>query len=199
MGPLLFLIYINDFRFSITNAISSHFADDTCLIHSSKKLKILETELNTDLKCCSEWLKANRLSLNVDKSQFIPFHSNHRVINYDKCSTKLNGKKLVPTDCVKYLGIYMDKNLKWNYHINQLGEKLSRSNGILYKLKQYCPINILRSLYYTIFYSHMLYACPIWSLTINKNLMKISILQNKCIRIMNSASYNSHTNEFSSL
>ena len=92
---------INDFRFSITNAISSHFADDTCLIHSSKKLKTSETELNTDLKFCSEWLKANRLSLNVDKSQFIPFHSNHRVINYDKCSIKLNGKIFIfPTNTI---------------------------------------------------------------------------------------------------
>ena len=86
--------------------------------------------------------------------------------------------------------------MEWNYHINQLGKKLSRSNGILYKLKQYCPIDILRSLYYTIFYPHMLYACPIWSLTTNKNLMKISILQKKCISIQSLIiQNNSHTNE----
>ena len=88
MGPLLFLIYINDFRFSITNSISRHFADE---------IKSLDTELNFDFKLCSEWLKANRVSLNVDKSKFI----SRRVINYEKCSIKLNGRKSVPTDYVK--------------------------------------------------------------------------------------------------
>ena len=194
LGPLLFLIYINDFRLSIKKSVTSHFADDTCIFHSSKKLKSLETELNFDLKRCCEWLKANRLSLNVDKSKFICFHSNRRVIDYNKFSIKLNGKKLNPTDNVKYLGIYIDKNLNWDYHINQLGIKLSRSNGILHKLKQYCPKDVLNSLYYYIFYSHILYACPIWSLTSNKNLTKITILQKKCIRIINSSPYNFHTN-----
>ena len=194
LGPLLFLIYINDFRLSIKKSVTSHFADDTCIFHSSKKIKSLETELNFDLKLCSEWLKANRLSLNVDKSKFIFFHSNRKVIDLNKCSIKLNGKKLIPADHVKYLGIYIDKNLKWDHHIKQLGIKLSRSNGILYKLKQFCPKDILNSLYYSIFYSHILYACPIWSLTSKKNLTKITILQKKCIRIINSAPFNSHTN-----
>ena len=67
LGPLLFLIYLNDLKFCLNKSNSNHFADDTCLTYVSKKIKTLETDLNTDLKATSEWLKANRLSLNVKK------------------------------------------------------------------------------------------------------------------------------------
>ena len=111
LGPLLFLIYINDLNFSIKSSTPSHFADDTCIVHHSNKLKTLETELNCDLKLCNEWLKVHRLLLNVDKSKFILFHSRHKNINYTNFSIKINGIKLNPTEHVKYLGVYMDKHL----------------------------------------------------------------------------------------
>ena len=68
LGPLLFLLYINDLRFALQDSIASHFADDTCILCASNKLKSIETVLNCDLKLASDWLNANRLSLNVDKS-----------------------------------------------------------------------------------------------------------------------------------
>ena len=68
LGPLLFLLYINDLRYSLKYSIVSHFADDTSIIYSSNHLKTIETNLNFDLKCVSEWLKSNRLSLNVKKN-----------------------------------------------------------------------------------------------------------------------------------
>ena len=101
LGPLLFLIYINDLNFSIKSSTPSHFADDTCIVHHSNKLKTLETELNCDLKLCNEWLKVNRLSLNVDKSKFVLFHSRHKNINYTNFSIKINGIKLNPTETCK--------------------------------------------------------------------------------------------------
>ena len=67
--------YINDLRLSLKFSTASHFADDTCIIYQSKKLKTLESDLNHDLKLCSEWLNANRLSLNVDKTKLLLFHS----------------------------------------------------------------------------------------------------------------------------
>ena len=71
LGPLLFLLYINDLHFSMKRSIASHFADDTCITYSAKKIKSLETVLNHDLKIVSDWLNANRLSLNVKKSKLI--------------------------------------------------------------------------------------------------------------------------------
>ena len=193
LGPLLFLIYINDLRLSLKFSTASHFADDTCIIYQSKKWKTLESDLNHDLKLCSEWLNANRLSLNVDKTKLLLFHSKKKKMDYEIC-IKINGSKLNPSDHVKYLGIFLDKNLAWDYHISQLSNKLSRSNGVMYKLRKYIPKQTLLSVYYSIFYSHLIYACQVWSLTTQHNIDTIKILQKKCVRIINFASFNGHTN-----
>ena len=75
---------------------SNDFADDICLISASKKVKTLETDLNTDLKATSEWLKANRLSLNIKISQLIIFHSKSKRVDFTSFSIKLEGSKLKP-------------------------------------------------------------------------------------------------------
>ena len=165
LGPLLFLLYINDFRFSRSKATSSHFADDTCILRFSNKLKTVETELNKDLKHASTWLNANRLSLNVSKSKLLIFQSKYKNIDYSKTSIKLNGIRLLPSDHVKYLGIFIDNNLSWDYNTIQLSIKLSRTNGILSKLRHFTPLSSLISVYYSLFYSHVTYGCSVWSLT----------------------------------
>ena len=195
LGPLLFLLYINDLHFSLKKSVVSHFADDTCITYSAKKMKSLETVLNCELKIISDWLNANRLSLNVNKSKLIIFKSKRKIINTDNFSIKLNGCKLVSTDNVKYLGLYLDKNLSFDYHINQLSKKLSKSNGILAKLRHFTSRQTLISVYYSIFYSHIIYGCPVWSLTNLNNINLISTLQKKCIRIINFSPINSHTNK----
>ena len=195
LGPLLFLLYINDLRYSLKKSIASHFADDTSITFSSKKIKTVETILNTDLKSISDWLKANRLSLNVDKSKLLIFRSKQRKLDLNNISIKIEGSRLIPCDSVKYLGLYLDKNLSWDFHVNQLSKKLSRTNGILSKIRHFVTMKILISLYYSIFYSHILYGCSVWSMTTKSNLDIITVLQKKCIRIMNHAPFNSHTNE----
>ena len=185
MGPLLFLIYINDLRFSLKSSIASHFADDTSIIYHSKKFKTLESNLNHDLKLCNEWLNANRLSLNVDKTKLLIFHSKKRVIDYSNISIEINGFRLHPSEYVKYLGIFLDKNVTWGYQISQLSKKLSRTNGVLYKLRRYVPKQTILSVYYSIFYSHLTYACQVWALTSQRNIDIINLLQKKSMRIIN--------------
>ena len=143
---------------------------------------------------CTEWLNANRLSLNIDKTKLLIFHSKKKKVVYDDISIKLNKIKLIPTDNVKYLGIFLDKNLAWDYQLKQLSKKLSRVNGILYKLRKYIPKETITSVYYSLFYSHLTYACQVWSLTTQQNLNTINILQKKCLRIINFSAFNSHTN-----
>ena len=194
LGPLLFLIYINDFRFSLDKCIASHFADDTCISYSSSKLKTIETIMNSELKRASEWLVSNRLSLNVKKSKLLIFHSKQSKIDSNMISIKLDKSKLDPEPNVKYLGVYIDENICWDHHIHKLSKDLGRSNGIISKLRHFVPKKSLLSVYYSIVYSKLLYGCSVWSLTTIKNLDTINILQKKCIRIINFAEYNSHTN-----
>ena len=139
----LFLLYINDLRFALKDSIACHFADDMCILYASNKLKSIETVLNCDLKLASDWLNANRLSLNVDKSKLLIFKSKQRKFNKDSISIKLGGVKLTPTDNVKYLGLHLDQNLSWDVQTNQLSKKLSKANGILAKLRHFAHFGIL--------------------------------------------------------
>ena len=194
LGPLLFLIYINDFKLCLDKCESGHFADDTFIMYSNKKLKSIETVINTELKLVSKWLKLNKLSLNTNKTELIFFHSRQHLLNYEGISIKFNGIKLHPVNHVKYLGMYIDKYLSWNYHINQLSKKLSRANGILSKLRHNAPFETCLQVYYAIFYQHMIYCCNVWGLTSEENIKKIEVLQKKCLRIMTFSDFNCHTN-----
>ena len=195
LGPLLFLIYINDLRLSLSKTSCGHFADDTFIIFHSKKLKTIETIVNTELKDIVKWLRLNKLSLNAAKTELIFFHSSNHPLNYDNISIKMNGLKLTPVDYIKYLGMYIDKYLDWNHHIEELSKKLNRANGILSKLRYNAPLELCLQVYYAIFYSYLNIGCNVWGFTTEKNLKDIQIAQNKCVRIMTFAPFNSNTDQ----
>ena len=155
LGPLLFLLYINDFRLCLEKTSCGHFADDTFIIYSSKKLKTIETVINTELKQVIKWLGLNKLSLNTAKTELIFFYSKRRPIDFNSISIRFNGIKLSPVDHVKYLGMYLDSHLSWEYHLHELSKKLSRANGILSKLRYNAPFDICLQVYYALFYSHL--------------------------------------------
>ena len=195
LGPLLFLIYINDLRLSLSKTSCGHFADDTFILFHSKKPKTIETIVNTELKEVVKWLRLNKLSLNAAKTELIFFRSYKHPLNYDNISIKMNGLKLSPVDYIKYLGMYIDKFLNWNVHLYELSKKLSRANGIISKLRYNVPLNICIQVYYAIFYSYLNIGCNVWSFTNEKNIDTIQVLQNKCVRIMTFAPYNSNTDQ----
>ena len=137
LGPLLFLIYINDFRMCLHKTESGHFADDTFICD---KLGTIESTVNYELKLVSRWLRLNKLSLNTKKTELIFFRSKQHLLNYADITIKFNSIKLTPVDYVKYLGIFIGNYLSWNYHIMQLSKKLSIAIGILSKLCYNAPI-----------------------------------------------------------
>ena len=91
--------------------------------------------------------------------------------------------------------MYLDSHLSWEYHLHELSKKLSRANGILSKLRYNAPIDICLQVYYSLFYSHLIYGCNIWGLATNENIEKIEILQKKCVRILTFSPFNSHTSD----
>ena len=196
LDPLLFLLYINDFRLCLSETSSGHFADDTFILYNSMKPKTIETIVNTELKQVVKWLRLNRLSLNAGKTELIFFHSMRRTLNYDNLSIKLNGVKVTPVDHVKYLGMYIDKYLSWDFHFHELSKTLSRANGILSKVRYNAPSETCLQVYYAIFFSHLIYGCNVWGLTTQENVNKIEVLQKKCVRILTFSPFNSCTNHF---
>ena len=143
LGPFLFLIYINDLHAAIKYSEVQHFADDTNLLNFSC-VKSINKQVNYDLKKLSNWLKANKISLNVGKTELVLFTSSKKQLDCD-LKIKLNGKRLNETDSVKYLGIQIDKRLTWKQHINHVALKLNKANAMLSKLRHVLDIKTLRS------------------------------------------------------
>ena len=178
LGPLLFLIYINDMHDALSKCIVHHFADDTNLLFSHKDPEVIRKTLNNELKLLYEWLCANRLSLNVDKTEFIIFRPPRTKLN-NRIVLNLNNKKIHESRKIKYLGLIMDDRLTWKFHINELCKKLGRSVGMLYKLRHLCPLTVLKSLYYSLLNSHIAYGLPVWGNSDQIYIDKISKLQKK--------------------
>ena len=122
LGPLLFLIFINDLNIAIKNSETFHFADDTCLLNIKDSIKKINKVVNKDLKFLIQWLHANKISLNVAKTEVIIFRRKKKQLDFD-LNLKICGKKLQASSYVKYLGIYLDQYLDWSPHVNHLSHK----------------------------------------------------------------------------
>ena len=156
----------------------------------NKSLKQLQKHLNLDLRNLSKWLKANKIHLNASKTELLIFRHPNKPINYD-LKIKIDGKKLIPSKYVKYLGILIDLHLYWEFQSEILATKLSRAIGMLSKIRHYVPKDTLRSIYCGIISSLLTYGSQIWGQIQNKHVKRLTQLQNKAIRIINFASYRS--------
>ena len=141
LGPLLFLLYINDLNQAIKFCKVHHFADDTNLLCLSNSIKKINKLVNADLKHLANWLNANKISLNVKKTEMVIFKSKQKKFEGD-LKIKLCGERLYPTESVKYLVVKIDTNLNWQYHVNDLSIKLNRANALLFKMRKYFILKI---------------------------------------------------------
>ena len=148
-----------------------------CLLNIQNTISKINRSLNKDLKELSFWLNANKIALNVAKTEVILFKTKHKPCNTD-LRLKLSRKRLYKTKYLRYLGIKIDENLNWKVHIHDLASKLNRANAILAKLRHFVNSEILRSTYFAIFHSHLNYVCIAWGLT-RFPQQKVSILQKK--------------------
>jgi hypothetical protein len=192
LGPLLFLIYINDLHVAIKHSKVYHFADDTNLLNIGKSPQKMQKEINADLKILYRWLLANKISLNCDKTEIIFFHKPG-----DKpppLNIKMNGCRIYPSKYLRYLGIYLDETLNGGFHCLTLIKKLKRANGMLCKARHYISKEDLKILYFAIFSSHLIYGCQIWGQTVNIFNKKVVKLQNRALRIITFSDFHADSN-----
>ena len=178
LGPLLFLLYINDFSNSAKDIEFHLFADDSNLFSSGKKLQTLELNLNRDLISVNQWLCANKLSLNIDESNFVIFRQPQKKVNYN-IKLKIDNKDIKEMKSIKYLGVYIDCHLKWKEHILEVSKKLARGIGILLKLRHFVNLASLVQVYYSIIYSFLTYGIIVWGNAYSSNLQPLIILQKR--------------------
>ena len=190
LGPLLFLIYVNDLASVSDFLISALFADDTNMFASGQDIDYLQSKFNSELKNISLWLQVNKLSLNVDKSHFMVFTGGRQG---NPVTLEINGIKLSQVMDVKFLGIIFDDKLNWKKHIDHISKKISRSIGILYKLRQYVNSDTMLSLYYTLVYPYLTYCNIIWGNACKTYLKPLFLIQKRIIRILSNVQFLEHT------
>jgi len=183
LGPLMFIIYINDLHNSVCYSTSIHFADDTSLVFTEKSLKELNRIVNRDLALLVHWLRANKISLNTSKTEIILFRTIRTKIT-KHLNFRLSGQQIKPSHHAKYLGVIIDENLNWDTHLLKLSQKLASTVGILSKLRHYVDYKTLLSVYYSLFESHVNYCLPFLGFTTQERLNRIEKLQNKALRII---------------
>ena len=183
LGPILFLLYINDINHSSDILNFYLFADDTSTTFTHHSLKVIENVYNLELAKVSEWLSANKLSLNVAKSVMIVFRSSRKVIDED-IKIKINNEIIAEKTQTKYLGIIMDNIMSWNNHIKHVTIKLAKGIGILYRLRNFVSQDILRSLFFSFVQPYIDYGLINWCSAPKTNLKPVIHSLDKAIRII---------------
>ena len=144
---------------AIKYCITHHFADHTNLLVVNKSIQKLQKQVNLDLKYLCKWLKANKISLNASKTEILIWRHPCKPVNYN-LKLKIDGKKIIPSFFIKYLGILIDCHLNWHFQVNNLSAKLARAIGMLKKICHYVKFDTLRMIYYGIFSSILLLWFP---------------------------------------
>lgn len=193
LGPILFTIFINDFCKLKMHGKIITYADDTVLLYSANDFDNLCDFVNADLKTVNKWLRNNDLKLNINKTKYMNFSltqnnnvdlnlkfHDHNCVNFN-----CNCPKLEKVDSIKYLGIYVDQNLKWNNHVNFIVNKLRRNLYIFYYLKNHVDFDFFFNLYYSWVQSVLQYGVICWGGDYNCNILPVINIQNKFFRLLN--------------
>ena len=156
------------------------FADDTNIYYEADNLILLQRTVDKELKKVKMWLDINKLSLNIDKTNFIifksPQHSSSEIINI-----KIGNLPVKETCYVKFLGVLLYENLSWKYHLTELSKKLARTCGMFFKVRHFLPVDVLICLYNSLFSPFLQYGILVWGLTYETYINPVFLLQKRVI------------------
>ena len=198
LGPLLFLIYINDLVNCSEHAKFVLYADDTNIFVTGDTKRNTYKLANSVLKALNSYMLANQLHINLSKCNHIYFRPATNVLDSNTCERTrpfagrnseqenlyINGRIIPRVTEIKFLGVILDENLSWIPHIEYLAKKLKISVGGLSRIRHIVPQTLYESLYHTLFESHLIYGIKVWGGVSHDKLEKLFIIQKKCIHIL---------------
>ena len=190
LGPLLFLIYVNDMINCSSILHFTLFADDTTLGYSCLNLIDLQHILERETHKVIKWLAVNKLILNVAKTHSMLFTLKR---NQNNLAIKINNTYLEERTVTSFLGVQIDNKLNWKSHITHICNKISKSIAILRFVRHYYPPNALRIIYMSLVYSHINYCNLIWGSAVDGIIAPLFLLQKKAVRIITKSHYLEHT------
>ena len=190
IGPMFFLIFVNDMKACTILLELIQFADDTTLIFSCKNFTELKNTLESEVIKVIEWLETNKLILNLSKTHFMLFSFKR---NIPKLPVMINGTELEEKTVTNFLGVQVDNKLTWKAHISHICSKVTKSIAILRLVRSTFPKRILKMIYMSLVYTYIDYCNLIWGSADPYNIKPLFILQKKAIRIINLTGYLEHT------
>lgn len=193
LGPLLFLLYINDLPLCSKIPHFVLFADDTNILFSHRDPKTLETIINNELKHISNWFKLNKLSLNIKKTNFMSFKNKYSNKPDTTFEVQIDGIKITQVNTTKFLGLLIDHNLSWTSHTQHVSKIVSKYNGIIRKVRPFLPSNLLTTLYNSLVLPYLSYGTVVWADMNNANLNSLFLLQKRIIRTCTNSLWLDHT------
>lgn len=193
LGPLLFLIFINDLEYVSTRLFSIIFADDTNLFISGNDIDEMNREINSEMSKVYNWFSANKLVLNLEKTCYMIFKPKNKQICDSAIKNFVGNYEIQRVNCTKFLGIQIDANLTWKEHVDDICIKISRTIGVMNRLKETIPQRILITLYNTMILPYISYCNIIWGNCALNLLHRILVLQKRAIRIINNVPPLAHT------
>ena len=192
LGPLLFLIYINDLG-TASNLKCVLFADDSNLLIQGKDLKMTVSNLNSELEKINDFFKSNKLKLNTKKIKLVCFRRKNQQINYDDFEILLDGDRLKFEEEAIFLGITIDSHLSWESQCSHVASKISRSCGAINRVKKLLPPSSLKILYSSLILPHLQYGLAAWGGCSGQSRKRITAVQKRVIRVISKSYYMSHT------
>ena len=186
LGPLLFLLYVNDLNNASSILDPIMFADDTNLFYSHKNIHQLFAKVNEELEKIGDWFKANKLSLNNKKTKYTLFYKNSIK---DDLPLKLPDLKIANNEierkqAIKFLGVMLDENVNWQEHIRTLEIKIAKNIGLLYRAKYLLNESSVKCIYFAYIHSYLNYANITWATTYRTKLKAIYLLQKRAVRLV---------------
>ena len=190
LGPILLILYINDLNFASPLLQTIMFADDTNLFMTGKSLDVLERQMNEELQIISEWFRANLLSLNITKTSYMIFGNK----KFQSINLMLENTCLLRQFDTKFLGVILSANLKWNKHIEIVCNKISKSIGILSKVRHLLPLHLTRMLYISLVEPYLNYCDIVWASADGSEILdRILIIQKRFCRLITFSNYMTHS------
>ena len=195
LGPLLFILYINDLHKACLTGNIRIFADDTNIFFKCKNNSEITQIGNTIMSSLQTWFQNNKLSLNSEKSCFIVFRSKRKKLGDIPNEINFNHQSIKRSKTVKYLGVILDENLTWNEHISDVCNKLKRYFKIFYHLRRNINIEQVKVTYYALIYSKIKYGITVYGFANKDKINRIQILQNKLLKVLLSKNYRYPTSD----
>ena len=192
LGPVLFLLYVNDLPNFAKNVSSILYADDTTLTFRSNSVTNLFNNCNESMNKFLTWTIANKLTVNASKSHYMIF--TNRQIDFSSYCVFVGNNILDRVNSCTFLGLCLDEKLTFKNHCTLVGNKIARSVGILFRLREYLSFNCLKMLYYSLIYPYLFYCNLVWGGTRNSYLQPILILQKRALRIIHNSNFRSPSN-----